>query len=67
MMPLSKKETKAIHAEIERISSTEKMLFKPALHVLLDLISSFSGGSHAEILHGYLAHVKVAEGVEKVF
>lgn len=64
MMPISKKKTKAIYAEIERISSTEKMLVKPALYVLLDFISSFSGGLHAEIFHGYLAYVK---GVEKVF
>ena len=65
-MPLSENEVKAICAEIQRVSSTQKMLVRPTLQYLLDILSSSSVVSPADLLHGYLAHIKAADGVVKV-
>lgn len=65
-MPLSDNEVKAICAEIQSMSSTQKMLVRPTLQYLLDLLSSSSVVSPADLLHSYLAHIKAVDGVVKV-
>lgn len=66
MMPLFEDEIKALRAEIQHVSSTQKMLARPALNIMLDLISPSSVVSRAELLRRYLAQIKAADGVIKV-
>ena len=67
MMLFSENELNAISAEIQHVSSTKKLLARPALQVMLDLINPSFNISPVELLRQYLAHVKAAEGLVKVF
>ena len=67
MMSLSENEIKAMSAEIQHVSSTKKLLARPALQVMLDLINPSFSISPVELLRQYLARIKAAEGLVKVF
>ena len=67
MMSLSENEIKAMSAEIQHLSSTKKLLARPALQVMLDLINPSFSTSPVELLREYLARIKAAEGLVKVF
>ncbi len=66
MMSLSETEIKAMHAEIQQVSSTKKLLARPALQAMLDLINPSFSISPVELLRQYLARIKAAEGLVKV-
>ena len=66
-MSLSANEVKAMNVEIESISSKTKLLAGPALQLMLDLIDLPSGISSTELLRQYVARIKAAEGLVKVF
>ena len=65
-MSLSENEIKAMHAEIQHVSSTKKLLARPALQAMLDLINPSFRISPVELLRQYLARIKAAEGSVKV-
>jgi len=67
MMSLFESEIKAMHAEIQHVSSTKKLLARPALQAMLDLINPSFGISPVELLRQYLARIKAVEGLVKVF
>jgi len=67
MMPFSENEIRTMHTEIQHVSSSKKLLARPALQVLLDLINPSFSISPVELLRQYLAHIKAAEGLVKVF
>jgi hypothetical protein len=67
MMSLSEDEIKAINAEIEHISSTKKMLARPALQFMLNLINPSFSISSVELFRQYLTRIKAAECIVKVF
>jgi hypothetical protein len=67
MMTFSENEIKAIKAEIKYVSSTKKLLAKPALQVMLDLINPSFSISPVELLRQYLARIKADECLVKVF
>lgn len=67
MMPNSEKEIMALQAEIQRLSLTQKTPIRHAFNTLLELISSSSGVSSAELFYNYLAQIKAGEDVVKVF
>ena len=48
------------------MSTSQKMLVRPTLQCLLDLVSSSFVVSPADVLLGYLAHIKAVDGVVKV-
>ena len=60
-------EIKAMNAEIQHVSSTKKLLARPALQVMLDLINPSFRISPVELLRQYLARIKAAEYIVKVF
>ena len=66
MMSLSGNDIKAMHAEIQKVSSTKKLLARPALQAMLDLINPSFTISPLELLRQYLARIKAAEGLVKV-
>ncbi len=39
MMPLSANDLEALHSEIQRVSSTQEIVIKLALHLMLDLLN----------------------------
>ncbi|KAL8819880.1 MAG: hypothetical protein Q9191_007638 [Dirinaria sp. TL-2023a] len=65
-MSLSENEIKAMHAEIQHVSSTKKLLARPALQAMLDLINPSFSISPVELLRQYLARIKAAEGSLKI-
>lgn len=65
-MPLSENEIKAIHTEIQLVSSTKKLLARPALHAMLDLINPSFGISPAEFFRCYLARIMAVDDLVKV-
>ncbi|MCJ1383559.1 hypothetical protein MMC17_006673 [Xylographa soralifera] len=65
-MPLSENEIKAIHTEILHVSSTKKLLARPVLQSMLNLIDPSLGISPVEFLHQYIAHLNAAEGLVKI-
>jgi len=67
MMPFSENEIKAMKAEIQHVSSTKKMLARPALQVMLDLIDPLFPISPVDLLRQYLTRIKAAESLVKVF
>lgn len=67
MMPFSENEIRTMHAEIQHVSSSKKLLARPALQVMLDLINPSFSISPVELLRQYLARIKAAEGLVKVF
>lgn len=67
MMPFSDNEIRATHAEIQHVSASKKLLARPALQFMLDLIIRSSSISPLELLRQYLAHIEAAEGLIKVF
>ena len=66
MMSLSDNEIKAMQAEIQHVSSTKKLLARPALQAMLDLTNPSFNISPLELLRQYLARIKAAEGLVKV-
>ena len=50
MMSFSENEIKAMNAEIQHVSSTKKLLARPALPVMLDLINPSFPISPVELL-----------------
>lgn len=66
MMSLSDNEIKAMHAEIQHVSSTKKLLARPALQAMLDLINPSFSISPLELLRQYIARIKAVEGLVKV-
>ena len=66
MMPLSANDLEALHSEIQRVSSTQKMIIKPALHLMLDLLNPSLNVSPAELLRRYLANIQAVDGLAKV-
>lgn len=65
-MPLSANDLEALHSEIQRVSSTQKIIIKPALHLMLDLLNPLLDVSPAELLRRYVANIQAAYGIEKV-
>ncbi len=66
-MQLSDAEMEALAAEIQGVSSKEKMLVRPALQALLSLIRTSADASLVEIVRKWLSQIKLAEAVVKVF
>ncbi len=66
MMSLSDNEIRAMHAEIQQVSTTKKLLARPALQAMLDLINPTFSISPLDYLRQYLARVTAAEGLVKV-
>ena len=66
-MSHSENEIKALNAEIQHVSPKKKLLARPTLEVILQLIEHSPGISPVEFLRQYLAHLKAAEGLLKVF
>jgi hypothetical protein len=66
-MQLSDAEMEALAAEIQGVSSKEKMLVRPALQALLFLIRTSADASLVEIVRKWLSQIKLAETVVKVF
>lgn len=66
MMALSENEINDIYTEIQYMSSTQKILVRPALHTMLDLICPSFSVLPAETLRRYLARIKVVNGLVKV-
>ena len=67
MMSLSENEIKAMSAEIQHVSSTKKLLARPTLKIMLDLINPSFNISPVELLRQYFARIKAAEGLVKVY
>ena len=65
-MSLFENGIEAMHAEIQHVSSTKKLLARPALQAMLDLVNPSFSTSPVEILRQYLARIKAAEGSVKV-
>ena len=66
-MSLSENEIKALHAEIQHVSSTKKLLARHTLQVMLDLLDPLFSISPVEFLRRYIACIEAAEGLVKVF
>jgi hypothetical protein len=64
---LSDAEIEALAAEIQGVSSKEKMLVRPTLQALLLLIRTSANASLLEIVRKWLSEIKLTEGVVKVF
>jgi hypothetical protein len=64
---LSDAEIEALAAEIQGVSSKDKMLARPTLQALLLLIRTSADASLFEIVRKWLSEIKLAEGVVKVF
>jgi hypothetical protein len=62
---LSDAEIEALAAEIEVVSSKEKVHLRPVLRALLEVINK--PADTAPLLHKWLSRVQVAENVVKVF
>jgi hypothetical protein len=62
---LSDAEIEALAAEIEAVSSKEKVHLRPVLRALLEVINKPADAS--PLLHKWLSRVQVAESVVKVF
>jgi hypothetical protein len=66
-MQLSDAEIEALTAEIQSVSSKEKLLARPALYAMLSLIRASADSSLIEILRMWLSRIKLSESVVKVF
>jgi hypothetical protein len=69
-MSLSDAEIEALTAGVQDVSSTQKLLARPALKSLLNLINTsvnISPVAAAELLRGWLSRIHSAEGLVKVF
>jgi hypothetical protein len=64
---LSDAEIEALAAEIQGVSSKDKMLVRPTLQALLLLIRTSADASLFEIVRKWLSEIKLTEGVVKVF
>jgi len=66
-MSFSENEIKAMDAEIQHVSSTKKLLARPALQLMLDLTNPSFPISPVELLRQYLARITATECLVKVF
>jgi hypothetical protein len=64
---LSDAEIEALAAEIQGVSSKDKMLVRPTLQALLLLIRTSADASLFEIVRKWLSEIKLTEGIVKVF
>jgi hypothetical protein len=64
---LSDAEIEFLAAEIQGVSSNDKMLARPNLQALLLLIRTSADASLFEIVRKWLSEIKSTEGVVKVF
>jgi len=64
---LSDAEIEALAAEIQGVSSKERMLIRPTLQALLLHIRTSADASLFEIVRTWLSKLKLTEGVVKVF
>lgn len=67
MMPLSANDLEALHSEIQLVSSTQEIVIKLALHLMLDLLSPSLDVSPGELLRRYLANIQAVELLSKSF
>jgi hypothetical protein len=64
---LSDAEIEALAAEIQGVSSKDKMLVRPTLQALLLLIRTSADASLFETVRKWLSEIKLTKGVVKVF
>jgi hypothetical protein len=64
---LSNAEIEALAAEIQGVSSKERMLIRPTLQALLLHIRTSADASLFEIVRTWLSELKLTKGVVKVF